>query len=109
MSAFGLRAVGRYVAPVELLEAMAERRAAGKGTLSADDLRDLGMTIGEATALIAALKTTRARQPDRPGQTPKPVKDSPFAVLRALAAPLDPAARTKRRRPRRARSPTGGT
>jgi ATP-dependent RNA helicase SUPV3L1/SUV3 len=109
LSAFGLRAVGRYVAPVELLEAMAERRAAGKGTLSEEDLQALGMTIGEATALIAALKTTRARQPDRPGKTPKPVKDSPFAVLRALAAPLDPAARTKRRRPRRARSSTGGT
>ena len=104
LSAFGLRAVGRYVAPVELLEAMAERRAAGKGALSADDLRELGVTVGEATALIAALKTTRARQPDRPGQPTKPVKDSPFAALSVLTAP--PAqARTKRKRPRRVRSP----
>ncbi|RZJ03545.1 MAG: phosphonate-binding protein [Brevundimonas sp.] len=109
LSAFGLRAVGRYVAPVELLEAMAERRAIGKGVLSVDDLRDLGVTIDEANALIAALKTTRARQPDRPGQTPKPVQDSPFAVLRALTAPLLPAPRAKRRRPRRARPPSTGT
>jgi len=108
LSAFGLRAVGRYVAPVELLEAMAERRAIGKGVLSVDDLRDLGVTIDEANALIAALKTTRARQPDRPGQTPKPVQDSPFAVLRALTAPLLPAPRAKRRRPRRARPPSTG-
>ena len=104
LSAFGLRAVGRYVAPVELLEELAERRAKGKGTLSSDDLRALGISIDEATSLIAGLKTTRARQADRPGRTPGPVKDSPFAALWSLARPLAPAARTKRRRPRRARS-----
>ncbi|WP_332638598.1 helicase-related protein [Brevundimonas sp.] len=109
LSAFGLRAVGRFAAPVELLETMTERRATGRGALSDEDLAELGLTAAEAGALAAALKTTRARRPDRPGQTPKPVKDSPFAALSVLTAPSPaPAARAKRRRPRR-RNPSAGT
>ncbi|WP_420478796.1 helicase-related protein [Brevundimonas sp. FT23028] len=107
LSAFGLRAVGRFAAPVELLEALAERRARGDGKLSDRDLRDLGITADEARALFAGLKTVRAQQPDRPGKTPRPVKDSPFAALAALTAP-SPAAKSepaRRKRPRRKAAP----
>ena len=48
---------------------------------------------------IAALKTERARQADKPGVQPRPVKDSPFAALAALTE--TPPARPRRRRPRR--------
>ncbi|WP_332658493.1 helicase-related protein [Brevundimonas sp.] len=109
LSALGLRAVGRFAAPVDLLEAMTERRAKGHGALSDADLTELGLTAAEAGSLSASLKTTRARQPDRPGQAPKPVKDSPFAALSVLTAPPTPAARAKRRRPRRVRPPSTGT
>jgi len=109
MAAFGLRAAGRFAAPVELLEGITERRARGKGQLSDADLTELGVTLEEARALGAALKTTRAQQPDRDAARAKPVKDSPFAALSALTAPPAPAARAKRRRPRRARPASTGT
>lgn len=108
LSALGLRAAGQFAAPVDLLEGLTERRARRKGSLSDEDLAELGLTSAEAGALSASLKTTRARQPDRPGQTPKPVKDSPFAALSVLTAP-PPAGRAKRRRPRRARPASPGT
>lgn len=101
LSAFGLRAVGRFAAPVDLLEALSEAR--GKdGRLSDKALRDLHLTADEARTLLAGLKTIRAQQPDRPDRTSRPVKDSPFAALAALTAP--PSAErpepTRRKRPR---------
>ena len=98
LAAFGLRAVGRFAGAVDLLESLAERRARNKGGLSETDLADLGITPEQAKALAGALKTTRARQPDRPDRKPKPVKDSPFAALSALTTA--PAA-ARRNRPRR--------
>ncbi|MFA4892992.1 helicase-related protein [Brevundimonas sp.] len=111
LAAFGLRVAGRFAAPVELLEALTERKARGKGLLSEADLTDLGVTLDEAKALTAALKTTRAQQPDRDATRARPVKDSPFAILSALTAPPAPAPaiRSKRRRPRRARPAATGT
>jgi ATP-dependent RNA helicase SUPV3L1/SUV3 len=103
MSAFGLRMVGRSVAGVEMLEALAERQAAGKGVLTQADLAALGISLEEAKALTAALKASRAQQVDRDDR-PKAVKDSPFAVLSALTA-TPASTRTKRKRPRRTRAP----
>ena len=77
---------------------MAELRAANHGRLSDEALTDLGWSADQAKQVIAALKTERARQPDKPGQT-RAVKDSPFAALAALTEAPAPAA--KRRRPRR--------
>jgi ATP-dependent RNA helicase SUPV3L1/SUV3 len=102
LSAFGLRAVGRFTAPVEWLEALAERRARGGGRLADEDLAALGVSEAEARALLAALKTPRAQLPERQGRKPTPVRDSPFAALSALTAP-EPAP-TRRRRPRRRRT-----
>ena len=97
LSAFGLRAVGRYAAGVEMLESLAERRARNKSSLSETDLAELGLTLEQAKALAGALKSTRAQQPDRPNRPPKPPADSPFAALSALAPP----APTRRKRPRK--------
>lgn len=107
LSAHGLRAAGRWLAPVETLEKMADLRAANtadRGRLSDAALIDLGWTADQAKQVIAALKTERARQPDKPGVAPKPPKDSPFAALAVLTAPPTPPAppaRAKRRRPRK--------
>jgi len=101
LSAFGLRAVGRFAAPVELLEALPERRAGGEIRLSDKALRDLGVTADEARALLAALRTTRAQRPDRLDKAAKPVKDSPFAALSALTAPPPAPATARPARPRR--------
>ena len=103
LSAFGLRAVGKVAAAVDLLESMSERQAAGKGVLTDADVGALGVSLDEARALTAALKASRAQKPDR-GDRPRTVKDSPFAVLSALTA-APPPARAKRRRPRRNRAP----
>jgi ATP-dependent RNA helicase SUPV3L1/SUV3 len=103
LSAFGLRVVGRSVAGVEMLEALAERQAAGKGILTEADLAALGISLVEAKALTSALKASRAQQVDRDDR-PKAVKDSPFAALSALTAPPAPP-RAKRKRPRRTRAP----
>ncbi len=97
LSAFGVRAAGRFAASVELLESLSERRAKSSGRLGETDLAELGITLEQAKALTAALKTSRARQPDRPDRTPRPVPDSPFAALAALTAP----APARRKRPRR--------
>ncbi|HYC97465.1 helicase-related protein [Brevundimonas sp.] len=98
LSAFGLRAVGRVAAGVEMLEALAERRARNRGVLGETDLAELGVTLEQAKALSLALKSTRAQQPDRTASGGRAVKDSPFAALSALAAPAAPA---RRKRPRR--------
>ena len=81
-----------------MLEALAERQAVGKGVLTEADLAALGVSLGEAKALSATLKTARARKPDRDGR-PKAVKDSPFAALVSLSQPAPPSRR--KRRPRR--------
>lgn len=99
LSAFGLRAVGRVAAGVEMLEALTERRGRNKGALNETDLAELGVTLEQAKALAGALKSTRAQQPDRAGRGPKPATDSPFAALSVLAAPAP--ARRKRPRPHR--------
>lgn len=99
LSAHGLRLAGRWLAPVETLEKMAELRAANHGRLSDEALTELGWSPDQAKQIIAALKTERARQPDKPGAAPRPVKDSPFAALAALTEA--PPARARRRRPRR--------
>ncbi|HYC74399.1 helicase-related protein [Brevundimonas sp.] len=96
LSAFGLRAVGRVAAGVEMLESLAERRARNKGALTETDLNELGVTPEQARALAGALKSTRAQQPDRAGRA-KAAPDSPFAALSVLAAP-SPA---RRKRPRK--------
>jgi len=100
LSAFGLRAAGRFAAGVEMLESLAERRARNKGSLSETDLAELGITLEQAKGLAGALKSTRAQQPDRANRPPKPAKDSPFAALSALTGPPAPA-RRKRSRQRR--------
>ncbi len=100
LSAFGLRAVGRLAAGVELLEAAAERRARNKGVLGDTDRTELGLTPEQAGTLAAGLKPTRRQQPARARKTAKPPVDSPFAALSALTAPPSPA-RRKRSRPRR--------
>ena len=109
LSAFGRRAIGRWTAPVEALEAFAEaQRAAGKAPLSDEALNALGWTADQAKAIQAALRTPRAEQAPRSGKPAPPPKDSPFAALAQLtqpprpAAPAKPkAARRPRRRPRR--------
>jgi ATP-dependent RNA helicase SUPV3L1/SUV3 len=101
LSAFGLRAVGRFAAGVEMLESLAERRARNTGVLRDADLTDQGLTLEQAKALLAALKSTRAQQPDRANRAPRTAPDSPFAALSVLTAP-EPAHR-KRPRKRTAR------
>jgi ATP-dependent RNA helicase SUPV3L1/SUV3 len=103
LSAFGLRAIGKVAAGVEMLESLAERQAAGKGVLTEADLAALGVSLDEARALSAALKASRSQKPDR-DERPKVVKDSPFAALSALTARPAPT-RAKRKRPRRTRAP----
>jgi ATP-dependent RNA helicase SUPV3L1/SUV3 len=103
MSAFGLRAVGKVAARVELLEALAERQAERKGVLNETDLAALGVSLEEAKTLTAALKASRSQKPVR-GVPASVVKDSPFAALSALTTAPAPG-RAKRRRPRRTRAP----
>jgi ATP-dependent RNA helicase SUPV3L1/SUV3 len=103
LSAFGLRAIGKVAAGVEMLEALAERQAAGKGVLNEADLAALGVSLDEAKTLTATLKASRAQKPDR-DERPKVVTGSPFAALSALTAKPAPA-RAKRKRPRRTRAP----
>jgi len=105
LSAFGLRAVGRWAASVDLLETLAEARSKARGDVEAQTLTTLGLTREQAQALFNALKSTRAQQADSAGKAARPAKDSPFAVLAALKAPpVQP--RAKRRRPRR-KAPAG--
>ncbi|WP_426050604.1 helicase-related protein [Brevundimonas sp. SL161] len=98
LSAFGVRAAGRWAVPVDDLERASDLRRETRGNLSDEALKSLGWTIGDAKAIWTALKTVRARMPDREGQTPVVIKDSPFAKLAELTAPAQPA---RRKRPRR--------
>ncbi|PZO05237.1 MAG: phosphonate-binding protein [Alphaproteobacteria bacterium] len=101
LSAFGLRVAGRWAVPVETLEALGEARAKGKGTVSDADLATLGLTREKSQALVAALKSTRAKQTATDDRAERPIKDSPFAALSALTQPATVPDRAKRRRQRR--------
>ena len=101
LSAFGLRAVGRWAVSVDVPEAMGEARAKGKGTVSEADLAALNLTKDEAQALFAALKSTRAQPAQTTERSIRPIKDSPFAALSALTQATPAPDRAKRRRPRR--------
>ena len=106
LSAFGRRGVGRWSAPVEMLETLAElKAAAGKAEIPAKALEVIGLKPAEAAALLSGLKTTRAQQPDRAGGRPVVNPNSPFAKLAELTAPPQPA---RRKRPRRKTSAAGG-
>ena len=99
LSAFGLRAVGPWLVPVEALERMAELARGGmtdkgRSILSDAALTELGWTDEQARAVLNALKRAPDRKPAKTG----PVKDSPFAALAALTAPSAPPARRRRRR-----------
>ncbi|QQQ17317.1 phosphonate-binding protein [Brevundimonas vitis] len=110
LSAMGLRHLGPWLAPVEALETLADRRTAAAAAepgrpprLTPEDLAALGWTEVQARQITQALKTDRARQPDKPGTAPRPVKDSPFAALAALTAEA-PARKTQPRKPPRRRA-----
>lgn len=98
LSAFGVRAAGRWAVPVEDLERASDLRRENKGNLSDEALKSLGWTAGDAKAIWTALKTVRAQMPDREGRPVAVIPDSPFARLAELAAPAQPA---RRKRPRR--------
>jgi len=98
LSAFGVRAAGRWAVPVEDLERASDLRRETKGNLSDDALKSLGWTTGDAKAIWTTLKTVRAQMPDREGRPVAVIKDSPFAKLAELTASPQPA---RRKRPRR--------
>ncbi|HST93035.1 MAG TPA: phosphonate-binding protein, partial [Brevundimonas sp.] len=98
LSAFGLRAAGRFAVGVELLEAISERRSKGGGRLTDTDMAELGLTAEDLRSLAAALKTTRAQQPGRDAGAPRLPKDSPFAALSALTATPEPPRRRRQRK-----------
>ena len=100
LSARGLRAVGRWLVPVEALEAMADLRARSAGRLTEEALADLGWSAEQARQIIPALKTARVQMPDAPGKA-RPPKDSPFAALAALTDRPVPVRSTPARRRRR--------
>lgn len=103
LSAFGVRAAGRWAVPVEDLERASDLRRENKGHLSDEALKSLGWTAGDAKAIWTALKTVRAQMPDREGKPVVVRPDSPFAKLAELTAPPQPA-RRKRPRKRKAAS-----
>ncbi|WP_309627491.1 helicase-related protein [Brevundimonas sp.] len=103
LSAFGVRAAGRWAVPVEDLERASDLRRENKGALSDDALKSLGWTAGDAKVIWTALKTVRARMPDREGKPVVARPDSPFAKLAELTAPAQPA---RRKRPRRKTAPS---
>lgn len=100
LSAFGVRAVGRVAASVDLLEALAERTARKKGRLDEADLTALGLKRDEAAMLTSRLRPARDQRADK---TPKLAANpaSPFAALAALTAPVRP---PRARRPRRTKA-----
>ncbi|MGV3578336.1 helicase-related protein [Brevundimonas sp.] len=103
LSAFGVRAAGRWAVPVEDLERASDLRRENKGNLSDEALKSLGWTAGDAKAIWTALKTVRAQMPDREGKPVVVRPDSPFAKLAELTAPPQPA---RRKRPRRKKAAT---
>ncbi|WGM30134.1 helicase-related protein [Brevundimonas sp. NIBR11] len=98
LTAFGVRAAGRWAVPVEDLERASDLRRENKGNLSDDALKSLGWSAGDAKVIWTALKTVRAQMPDREGKPVLARPDSPFARLAELTAPAQPA---RRKRPRR--------
>jgi len=118
LSAWGLRAAGRWAVPVEALEKAAEARREArdqkggdkKALLSDAILADLGWSADQARAIVGALKTVRVQMPDRPGRAPVVNPDSPFAKLAELTAPppkppLPPKMAGASTRPKRHRRP----
>jgi ATP-dependent RNA helicase SUPV3L1/SUV3 len=112
LAAYGLRAVGRHVVPVEQLERLGELlRAAprrGEGVVLSDQAReDLGWDAATAGQIMRALGFTPARKGEAqawrrrapPGRDDRPAPShSPFAALAALKTQPAP---QRRRRPRR--------
>ncbi|CAN5417614.1 helicase-related protein [soil metagenome] len=113
LSANGLRLVGKYVAPVEMLERLDALLREGQkpgGVVLTDAAREtLGWTPAEAAAVLRALDYTPALRPKegdpilwkrRGAQRPEPKviarPDSPFAALAKLAEPPP-----RRKKPRR--------
>jgi len=113
LSANGLRLVGKYVAPVEMLERLDALLREGQkpgGVVLTDAARDtLGWTPAEAAAVLRALDYTPALRPKegdpilwkrRGAQRPEPKvtarPDSPFAALARLTEPPP-----RRKKPRR--------
>lgn len=113
LSANGLRLVGKYVAPVEMLERLDALLREGQrpgGVVLTDTARDaLGWTPAEAAAVLRALDYTPALRPKegdpilwkrRGAQRPEPKvtarPDSPFAALAKLTEPPP-----RRKKPRR--------
>ena len=96
LSAFGLRAVGPWLVPVEALERMAAsvRVEKGKPALSDTALAELGWSADQGRAILNALRRAPDRKPAKTG----PVKDSPFAALAVLNAPASAPSRRRRRR-----------
>ena len=117
LSAYGLRAVGKFAAPVEALEQLDELlRAApqqrGGAVLSDQSMEALGWTATEGREVMRALGFAPASKPQageptawrrrrerpEPAAIPRKTEQSPFAALAALkpAAP-----RRRRRTPRK--------
>jgi ATP-dependent RNA helicase SUPV3L1/SUV3 len=113
LAANGLRLVGKFVAPVEMLERLDALLREGQrpgGVVLTDVARDsLGWTPAEAAAVLRALDYTPAIRPKEgdpilwkrrgaqrpePKVTPRP--DSPFAALARLTEPPP-----RRKKPRR--------
>ncbi|WP_310540957.1 helicase-related protein [Phenylobacterium sp.] len=119
LAAFGLRAVGRLAAPVEMLERMDDLMRAGKpGQLTDADREVLGWSEAETRDILRALgfaPTTKPRAGEamvwrRRGEKPveKPAAPSPHSPFSALAALKDkpiPARRPRRRRKAKAATP----
>jgi ATP-dependent RNA helicase SUPV3L1/SUV3 len=129
MSAYGLRAVRGYAAPVEQLERLDELLRGGArqggGALLSDQAREeLGWSEAQAHEILRGLGFAPANRPKagepiawrrraeradaRPQAGPQPRPHSPFAALAALKARPDaapPARRSRRRRkPKAARA-----
>ncbi|HQR88420.1 MAG TPA: phosphonate-binding protein, partial [Caulobacter sp.] len=117
LAASGLRAVGGFTAPVEMLEKLddllrAEQRPGGV-VLTDAALETLGWTAAQASAVLRALDYTPAIRPKanapiiwkrRGAQRldPKPVAarpDSPFAALARLTEPPPRRKKPRRRKP----------
>ena len=113
LAANGLRLVGKFVVPVEMLERLdallREGQKPGGVVLTEAARNTLGWTAAEAAAVLRALDYTPALRPKdgdpilwkrRGAQRPEPVvtarPDSPFAALAKLTAPPP-----RRKKPRR--------
>lgn len=115
LAAFGLRAIGHHLVPVETLERLdALLRSASKpGLLSEQAREELGWSETDAREILRALNFTPTNKPQpgepvvwrrrterlRPAAPARPPANSPFAALAALKAqPAPPPPRPLRRR-----------